>query len=84
MLYLQILYFHLYPISRTYQDMLHFQQWINSQRRSLTVQMTVFTDGEFEIEISINAEETNTKTRFKVYVDTNYINLRMNMLPLTN
>jgi len=40
-----------------------------------------FSDGEFEIEISINAEETNTKAHFKVYVDTNYLNLRMNMLP---
>lgn len=49
-------------------------------KRSLTVQDS-FSDGEFEIEISINAEETNTKTRFKVYVDTNYISLRMNMLP---
>jgi len=40
-----------------------------------------FSEGEFEIEISINTEETNTKARFKVYVDTNHLNLRMDMLP---
>jgi hypothetical protein len=40
-----------------------------------------FSDGEFKIEISINAEETNIKARFKVHVDTNYMNIRMNMLP---
>ena len=49
-------------------------------KKSLTVQDS-FSDGEFEIEISVIAEETNTKARFKVYVDTNYLNLRMNMLP---
>ena len=31
MLYLQILYFHLFHFKKV-QDMLHFQQWINSQR----------------------------------------------------
>ena len=31
-----------------------------------------FSDGEFELEISVNAEETNTKARFKIHVDTNY------------
>ena len=49
-------------------------------KKAFAVQDT-FSDGEFEIEISLNSEETNTKARFKVYVDTNYLNLRMNMLP---
>ena len=49
-------------------------------KASFCIQDT-FSDGEFEIEISLNSEETNTKARFKVYVDTNYLNPRMNMLP---
>ena len=49
-------------------------------KQAFAVQDT-FSDGEFEIEISLNSEETNTKARFKVYVDTNYLNPRMNMLP---
>ena len=50
-------------------------------KQAFAVQDT-FSDGEFEIEISLNSEETNTKARFKVYVNTkDYLNPRMNMLP---
>jgi hypothetical protein len=40
-----------------------------------------FTIGDYLIEIIINSEETNTKARFKVHVDANYMNLSTNMLP---
>jgi len=40
-----------------------------------------FTVGDFLIEIMVNSEETNTKAHFKVHVDTDYMNLSMNMLP---
>ena len=42
-----------------------------------------FTNGDFDIEISIFSDETNTKRRFKLHIDTNYINLGMKMLPLS-
>ena len=51
-----------------------------SFNKNLTVQDS-FSDGEFELEILVNAEETNTKARFKIHLDTNYLSLRMNMLP---
>jgi len=78
MSYLQILDFLLFQFKKV-QD-ISFSTIDALSKQAFAVQDT-FSDGEFEIEISLNSEETNTKVRFKVYVDTNYLNLRMNMLP---
>jgi hypothetical protein len=43
--------------------------------------MILFLMESFEIEISINAEEIKTKTCFKIHIDTDYMNVQMNMLP---
>jgi hypothetical protein len=50
------------------------------KKNELTVEDS-FTEGNFQIEVIVNSEETNTKARFKVHVDSDYINLSMNMLP---
>jgi hypothetical protein len=41
-----------------------------------------FTIGTFLIEITINSDETKTRRRFELCVNSNYINLGMKMLPL--
>jgi len=42
-----------------------------------------FTSGDFDIEISVFSDETNTKRCFRIHIGTSYINVGMNMLPLS-